>query len=148
MISFSQRDPRWSSKRLGMSTLTMGRFGCTTTCISNLSTYFGDNLNPDQVRQRINYTLGGLIIWESCQFKKFRFWFREFGKKEQNIKNALADKNLAVILQVNKGSHWVVATGYDNVNKTFKIADPWFGDRSTMKRYNNDITGAAYFKRV
>ena len=125
----------------------MGRYGCTTTRISDLSTYFGDNLNPAQVCDRIKYTPAGLIMWESVKFPKFKFWFREYGRKDTNIKNALADPNLAVILQVDKGAHWVVATG-NYAPKVFTIADPWFGDRSTTNRYANSITGAAYFKRI
>ncbi len=124
----------------------MGRFGCTTTCIADLSTYFGDNLTPDQVRAKIKYTVNGLVIWQSCNFKNFKFWFREYGRHDQNIKNALADPDIAVILQVDNGAHWVVCTGMDILGR-FKIADPFFGDRSTVARYKNSITGAAYFKR-
>jgi ABC-type bacteriocin/lantibiotic exporter with double-glycine peptidase domain len=145
MTSYSQRDPKWNQKRLGASSLIMGRYGCTTTGIADLSTYFGDNLNPAQVADKIKYTKDGLILWQSCKFKNFEFWFREYGRKDTNIKNALADPNLAVLLEVANGSHWVVATG-NYANKVFKIADPWFGDRSTTLRYKN-ITGAAYFKR-
>jgi ABC-type bacteriocin/lantibiotic exporter with double-glycine peptidase domain len=147
MLSYSQRDPRWSQKKLGQSSLTMGRFGCTTTCIADLSTYFGDNLNPGQMVDRIKYTSGGLVIWQSCVFKNYSFWFRELRRNDTNIHNALIDPDLAVILQVNKGAHWVVATGQEIATKIFKIADPWFGDRSTMRRYKDSITGAAYFKR-
>ena len=147
MISYSQRDPKWANKKMLPSALRLHDFGCTTTAIADLSTYFGDNLNPAQVCDKVKYTKDGLIIWQSCKFKNFGFWFREFGRNETNIKNALADPNIAVILQVSYGKHWVVATGWDQKNKIFKIADPLYGDRSTMKRYGNSITGAAYFKR-
>ena len=149
MESFSQRDPRWAAAKLGQSPLTIGRYGCTTTCIANLSTYFGDNLNPLQISQAIKYTPDGLVLWPSCKFARFAFWFREYGRNETNIKNALADPNLAVILQVANGTHWVVVTGKPNFfNRHFKIADPWFGDRSDMRRYGDSITGAAYFKKI
>lgn len=147
MISYSQRDQRWGNKKMLPSALKLKDFGCTTTAIADLSTYFGDNFNPAQVCDRVKYTKDGLIIWASCKFKTFSFWFREQGRNDTNIKNALADPNIAVILQVAYGKHWVVATGWDSVNKIFKIADPLYGDRSTMKRYGNSITGAAYFKR-
>lgn len=147
MDSYSQRDPRWSAKRLGKSTLTMGRYGCTTTCIADLSTYFGDNINPGKMVDTIKYTADGLVIWDSCKFKGFRFERRERKRDDTNILLALAHPDRAVILQVDNGAHWVVATAYDKVNKVYKIADPWLGDRSTMKRYKNSITGAAYFRR-
>ncbi len=144
MQSFSQRDPAWASQHLGGSNLTIGRYGCTTVSISMLSTYFGDNLNPSQVANKIKYT-NGLIIWGSCVFNHFRFDRREYGRNDANIKAALKDPNRAVILEVQNGSHWVVATGNSWLGG-YKIADPWFGDFSTTSRYKN-ITGAAYFKR-
>ena len=131
---------------MGDSQLTLGRYGCTTTAIADLSTYFGDNLTPAEVCDRIKY-LRGLVIWQSCVFPSYKFWFREYGRNDTNIRNALADPNVAVILEVANKSHWVVATGKPLVGNVFKIADPWFGDRSTMARYKNNITGASYFKR-
>lgn len=147
MQSFSQRDPQWANKKMGTSPLTLGRFGCTTTCMADLSTYFADNLNPAQVADHIKYTPDGLVIWQSCKFGHFEFERREFGRHDANILAALQDPNRAVILQVAHGSHWVVATGKPVFSNIFKIADPWLGDRADMGRYKNNITGAAYFRR-
>lgn len=144
--SFSQRDPIWANLLLKPSRLTMGRYGCTTCCIADLSTYFGDNLTPAQVNQHIQYTPDGLIIWQSCNFQHFIFERREQSRNDQNIKAAIADPNRAVILQVAHGSHWVVATSVASGN-VYNIADPWLGDRASMGRYLNNITGAAYFRR-
>lgn len=141
--NFSQRDPRWATIKLGSSSLTMGRYGCTTTCIADLSFYFGDNLTPDLMVKKIQYTKDGLIIWQSCDFSTFKFERREYGRSDKNIKSALSDNNRAVILEVDN-SHWVVATS--SLVTSYKIADPWFGDISTTKRYQK-ITGAAYFAR-
>jgi hypothetical protein len=143
MLSYSQRDPKWADYKLGDSNLSIGRFGCTTTSIADLSTYFLDNLNPLEVSKKIKYTQG-LVIWSSCVFHHFRFERREYGRNDANIIRALKDPNKAVILNVAQGSHWVVATQATN---PFGIADPWLGDRSTMARYKNNITGAAYFTK-
>lgn len=143
MISYSQRDPRWASKPLGASKLTIGRYGCTTSCIADISTYFEDNLNPLQVSQKIKYTKDGLILWQTCVFPKFRFERREYGRNNKNIRAALNDPSRAVLLEVANGSHWVVATSV--YGSDYKIADPWNGDTAISNRYNN-ITGAAYFK--
>lgn len=146
MQSFSQRDPRWANNKLGNSALTIGRYGCTTTCIADLSTYYGDNFDPALAAKKIQY-IQGLVIWGSCVFTNFQFWFRQQGRHDQDIKNALADPNLSVILNVANGSHWVVATGYDPRKNLYTIADPWLGDKADMSRYGNNITGAAFFKR-
>lgn len=151
MKSFSQRDARWSSMLLGDSDLTIGRYGCTTTCIADLSTYFGGAFDPAEASRKIKYTKDGLVIWASCKFLKFGFWFRQYGRNDRDIKNALADPNVAVILNVAGGSHWVVASGKPSIismPNNYKIADPWLGDFSTMARYKGNITGAAYFRRV
>lgn len=147
MVSYNQRDSRWANQNLGSSNLKMGLFGCTTTAIADLSTYFGDNLNPSQVADWIKYS-NGLVLWQSCRFNHFQFERREYLRNEANILAAIKDPNRAVLLQVDNGAHWVVATGVPNwFNWYIKIADPWFGDKADMGRYGNSITGAAYFKR-
>jgi len=147
MTSYSQRDPKWANVKLGQSNLTMGRYGCTTTCIADLSTYFGNSFTPLQAVETIKYTPDGLILWQSCKFASFGFERREYGRNDTNIQSVLKDPNRAVILNVASGSHWVVCTGKTFFN-IYKIADPWLGDFADMQRYKNDITGAAYFKRI
>ena len=147
MKSFSQRDNAWAYFNIGNSKLSIGRFGCTITCIADLSTYFGEDLTPNDVNQRCLFTSGGLIYWSSCHFDRFHFERREYSRNDEGIKRALQDPSAAVILQVDNASHWVVATGWQKEANTYKIADPWFGDWANLIRYKNDITGAAYFRR-
>lgn len=152
--SFCQRDPAWAALTLKPSKLTVGRFGCTTCCIADLASYFGDiNITPAELVGQtadipglVKYTSGGLILWQSCNFKNFQFERREQGRHDDQIIKALNDPNRAVILEVAHGSHWVVCIGI-NSNKQYRIADPWLGDKAVITRYQNNITGAAYFKR-
>lgn len=37
LISFNQRDKKWASKIMKPSNLQLGRYGCTTTCIADIS---------------------------------------------------------------------------------------------------------------
>lgn len=149
MISYSQRDPRWSDEKLGSSPLTIGRFGCTMTCIADLSTYFIEDprayYNPHDLNKIIKFTPEGLIVWQSCNFREFVFDSRVYGRNDEQIKAALKDPNRAVILQVANASHWVVALSWNLLG--LRIADPWLGDKTSISRYKNDITGAAYFRR-
>lgn len=144
-ITESQRDPRWANKVIAPG-YQIGKVGCTVTSISMLSFYFGDNLTPDKIVDICKFTNQGLVIWTSCNFTKFAFERREYGRNEVNINQALKDPNRAVILNVAQGSHWVVATGH--FGTLLKIADPWLGDMSTMARYKNDIEGASYFRKI
>jgi len=129
------------------SKVTIGRFGCTLTCIADLSTYYGDNLTPHDINERAKFTNGALIYWNSVNFPHFVFDRRAYGRDNNSIMRALKDPDTAVILQVAAASHWVVATGWQKEINDFKIADPWLGDFSNMARYKKDITGAAYFRR-
>lgn len=147
MLDYSQRDYRWANKKIGASQLTIGRYGCTITCIADLSTYFGDNMTPAEVADKLQFTKDGLIIWSSVNFEHFKFSQRLYTHSPILERAALFDPNQAVILQVHNGSHWVVLTGLLQQGKDYQIADPWLGDRSSLiQRYEN-ITGAAYFRR-
>ena len=147
MKLYSQRDPRWASYYLGNSRLIIGRYGCTTTAIAMLSTYFLPERDPGYMSQHIQYTNQGLIIWQSCNFEQFLFDHREYGRVDANIQAAIKDPNRAVILEVANHSHWVVAVSYNWLLRDYKIADPWTGSYTyALKSYKN-ITGAAYFKK-
>jgi hypothetical protein len=146
MHDFCQRDQLWADAKLGKSNLTLGKSGCTATCIADLSTYFGDNFDPADIAAMDIFTPDGLIIWAKCNFKTFQFAQRVYRRDDSQIRGALLDPNLAVILQVSNGSHWVVATGLRSQGQILMIADPWFGDRDSMLRYENNITGFAIFR--
>lgn len=147
MLTYSQRDPRWSEEKIKGSALTIGRFGCLVTSVANLTLRYGENLTPAQVNAHCSFTPSGLLIWASCRFDNFVFVRRQYGRLDQEILAAQEDPNGAVILQVASASHWVVAIGYDSIARIILIADPWLGDETTMARYKDSITGAAYFKR-
>lgn len=148
MISYKQSDPRWADKKLLPSDLTMKRVGCLISAIADLSTYFRDMFDPAIICDRCKFTNDARLIWSSAIFPSFKFSTREYGRNDAGIWAALEHPDRAVILQVNNGQHWVVATGWDYFKKCFKIADPFYGDRATMQRYGDNITGAAYFQRV
>lgn len=149
MKFLSQRDPRWAEKKLGASSLTIGRYGCTTTCCSMLSDYFGCYTSPDQIAAHKDwYTPEGLVLWIRFKFEKMKFTWRDYKRDDAKIKEALKDPNQAVILQVDNGSHWVVALSATWFGNSYMIADPWDGTKcDVIKRYKN-ITGAAFFQRI
>jgi ABC-type bacteriocin/lantibiotic exporter with double-glycine peptidase domain len=143
MILLSQRDPQYAQQKIGKSFLSIGRYGCTLTCISMLSDYFGCFTSPAKIAgMKEWFTNEGLVIWTKLAFTKFKFQKRLYGQDDVAIMDAIKDPKKAVILEVDK-SHWVVATG-KSLFGGYKIADPWFGDRSTTRRYGK-ITGSALF---
>ncbi len=152
MKLLSQRDLEWASHTMGASTLTLGRWGCTTTCISMLSDYFGDYKSPLELAANVhNYTPDGLILWWNIKFDKMQFVKRVRGTTSHlmpEILEALKDPDQGVLLQVNDGAHWVLAYSTKLFSKDLAVADPWVGKVvPCLKTYKN-ITGAAYYRRV
>lgn len=147
MYTYSQRDPKWATEKIKGSELTIGRFGCLITTIATLSLRYGESLTPSQVNSHCAFTPGGLLIWASCRFDNFVFVRRQYGRLDGEILAAQDSPDGAVVLQVANYSHWVLAIGYDTLTRLLLIADPWLGDETTMARYKDSITGAAYFKQ-
>lgn len=144
MQTYSQRDPRWAQTKIGKTNLTIGKSGCLMTAIADASSYFGDNLTPPQLNS-CQFTADGLLVWGTAIFSKFKFQRRQYGRYDVDIRAALSDPNRVVLLEVANGSHWVLAMGKEFLGNGYKIADPWLGDISDTGRYNENISGAAYF---
>lgn len=147
MIKICQRDPRWSQITLGQTPFTIGRWGCTTCCLSMLSDYFDCYYSPDELAKTIlQYTKDGLIVWKSVnKMAKMQFEKRLFGQcNHEEIQKSLKDPKKAVILEV-EGKHWVLATSKIPYTKTYWIIDPWTGTKKTTMAYKNKITGSAHF---
>jgi hypothetical protein len=146
MIYECQRDPRWSQKRLGSSFLTIGRYGCTTTAISMLTDYFHCFLSPDQIAAQVSwYTPQGLILWQNMKFAKMKFDRRIYGRNDAAIRDSIAGPNKAVLLQVDNGSHWVVAVSKTLFGNDYVCIDPWTGTKCNVIAKYGNITGSAHF---
>lgn len=145
---FSQQDPKWSQLKIGQSNVTIGKYGCTLTCLTMIAYYLGKLLTPDLVMKSLKFTNDGLLIWNSIDPKTLGFMFmgREYYNNETKIKQYLKDPNTFVILEVNK-NHWVWALS-KSIFGGYNIADPFTGIKTTTKKYGNNITGVAYFRKV
>lgn len=150
MIRLSQRNPAWASNKLGLSLLTLGRYGCTTTSISMLSDYFSQYISPDKIASHGEwYTKDGLILWDKLSFGKFKFVKRGYGQNDADICEYLKDPKKAVILEVNNRAHWVVAIKKALFSKdNYIVADPWYGRDVDCKKVYHNITGYALFSRL
>lgn len=137
----SQRDPLWAGEYLGKSNSTVGRYGCTITSISMGTGYFNKWNSPKQLAKELEYTTDGLLIWGSLpKVTIFKLEKRFYGQKDELIQEALKNPRKICLIQV-ENYHWVLATGKSLLGG-YKMNDPWFGDKSTTKRYKS-ITGGA-----
>lgn len=145
MIRISQRDIRWTNLKLLPSKLTMGRYGCTTSCVCMISDYFECYSDPRAaIDQYIKYNEDGLILWDKINFLNFRFEKRLAGWQLAEIAESLKNPDKAVILQVANSSHWVVAVRRIPGTKHYFIVDPFDGKLKTSYKYEN-VTGSAHF---
>ena len=146
MQKLCQRDPLWASNKIGKTNLTVGRFGCTLTCISMIDSYFEKVYKlPGYLAKYLDFTPGGLIIWGSLS-RELPFVLRDRfqGFQKQKIDQALRLDNMACILEVDH-SHWILATRLIPFTNTYMIVDPWDGKIKTTMAYKNRITGGATF---
>ena len=148
-IPLSQRDQQWASQKLGSSNLTVGRFGCTTTCISMLSSYFNCFLSPGQIASRKEfYTKEGLIDWPKLSFSRMVFTERPRVRDDLKIMESVRSPDKGVLLNVNDGAHWVLAIRKTLFGNDYVVWDPWTGKKTTACGSYHNIVGSAHFKRA
>ena len=113
MLLFSQNDPQWKKEKLGKTNLTCGQFGCTTSVIGDGGNWFGETITPYYLTKRLSYTNTGLIIWSSIGkvYKKMQFFWRFYKHDEKMIADALKHPDKVVLLNVDRGYHWVFLLG-------------------------------------
>lgn len=146
MLHLSQSDKRWSLVKIGKTLLTLGRWGCTITCIAMLSSFFGFYLSPIEIAKFPGlFNADGKIIWSMIEklFKgKFKFVWRYYKRNDKAIRESIAGATTCVILEVRNGSHWVVATGvYGN---DYYCIDPVDGKKKLVIANFGNITGSAH----
>lgn len=146
MDILSQLDERWSQKKIGASSLTIGRYGCTITCIAMLSTYFGCPMMPDEIAAHGDwFTPQGLILWNKLVFPKFKFVYRYYTRDDMKIEEMIKGPLTACILEVDNHSHWVVPQTAIPMND-YRIADPWGGREAKAVATYKNITGFSTFE--
>jgi len=123
MIKLSQSDSKWRRVKMGVSNLTLGGYGCTTTCQSIVSHAAGQYISPaDFARQNDNYTNhsysagAGLVLW--TEFTKdmdnVQKEVRVRRHDEDMFRDAINSPNEILMLELKTNYakypiHWVIA---------------------------------------
>jgi len=144
MKFFSQRDPRWSYLKLGKSPCTVYQYGCTTSCIADGGTYYGEEIDPGQLSKRLEYTSTGLLLWQSIGkvFKRMQFFWRFYTHDEKLISEALKHPNKVVLLNVDRGKHWVFLLGKVPL-LGYRCMDPWAFPTKVRYYKGTEVSGGA-----
>jgi len=127
LSSLQQADPRWGSKSLGGSALTIASDGCTLTSLTMAMQNWGINLRPDEVEAKLRAVGGfenGRIIWTKIPvaFPELLFHYRWDTTNNPNTSifqkitpeaallkiRRLIQLGQPVHLQVSNGIHWVL----------------------------------------
>ena len=138
----SQRDPAWANVKLGDSPFTVGRYGCLEVSLCMFSRYCGFPIYPDVVAKHTeSFNANGMYLWNY----PFPFVLEKEikGRNDAEIMRSLKDPVRGVVLQVDNGSHFVLALS-KNWFGSYMVADPWVGDKcDAVKRWKN-ITGSRH----
>lgn len=144
---FSQNDNRWKNKYLGSSKSKVGGYGCTITSCACLGSWFNEIRTPLELASALNFTSTGLLYWKSIDkvYKKMRFEWRFYTFDKALIEKALADPDKVVLLQVDRGYHWVALVG--KVLGQYRAVDPYPFPTKTRLYKASDIVGGAILTR-
>lgn len=129
MQLYSQNDPLWRWKKIGKSPWTLGQKGCVTTDVSMSVSYFGQEIIPGIMVDKLNYTTGGLLLWESVKNVGLKFLWRGFKYEPAKIDEALKNPKKTCLLNVDRGAHWVLGIYRVPFMNKFWVADPFTGKR-------------------
>ena len=133
MDILSQRDPRWSSIKLGNSNLTIGSSGCLITCLSMIAGVTPDVFNKKLLA--VKGFSGALVIWSKIQsaFPNLKFVWRSSSYNNDSVKSQINRNGFCLVecQPVLRGSsrHWVLFIG----NK--RLIDPWYGTNRPTSSY-------------
>lgn len=136
VVDYKQTDSRWNWVTLGSSGQTLGRIGCTTTCLAMTESYrTGSTITPKTMASRLSYNSGGSLYWPSNYVTSV-----SSSGYLAKIKSLL-DSGKPVIVGFRKYSgtmHWVVVTGYVNSGTAaadFIINDPGSATRTNLSQF-------------
>ena len=152
----SQRDARWSTTLIGDSQTSLGRKGCTITCLAMLTDYFKCKMTPAEIAKKDWFAYDSLQ-WINIDLPTFSFRWREgayFSDKPVDMEviyaylskgdNSKEANERAVLLEVANHSHWVVGL-WKTVDNDILAIDPWTGKTCEVLKTYGNITGAALF---
>lgn len=144
---FSQGDARWKNQILGHGPATIGQAGCLMTSVTSLCAGLGIHVNggtpnPSTMNNWLKahggFVSGDLFVWGSVA--SLGLHYVGHVTSHSQIVSALK-QGRHVILNVNGGHHWVLATGHTSTGYT--VMDPGYA-RSSYK--TSEVVGAGVFR--
>lgn len=142
-----QRDPRWAHIRIGASNATLGQEGCLVDCYAMASQWFGHYLSPPEIAVHKEWfnSLGEMLI-DKVNIPGMKLKYRLFGENDPAISKSIVSPPEIVILKVNNGKHFILAT--HTVNGDFLCDDPWTGNVCLAKHTYKNIVASIHLTKA
>lgn len=134
---YLQNDSRWSSEHLGHSKATIGKSGCTVSCVAMVESYLtGGKVTPKIIAETRQFDEGGRFYWPNDYVVDYTADYMS------EIYQQLSRKRPVLVGGFTPGGkqHWVLVTGYTGKHNSrlnlsdFIINDP-SGRYETLAEY-------------
>ena len=136
VVSYKQTDSRWSNKKIGKSTYTIGKAGCLITSMSMSESYRRNTtVTPTYIVNNFTFTSSGNMYWPT------NYTTSTSSSYLQTIYNNLKiNKPTIVGAKKKDGSmHFVIVKGFTGSNSlsksNFIINDPGSNTRTTLSEF-------------
>lgn len=141
---YSQKDPKWATSRIGLSSSLMKDYGCAISAVAMVFTFHGEEITPGKLaKQPIYYR--DLIVWPSY-WKGLEL---VSGTSHGNVNWSSIDKEIKndnpviVFVRASGGrGHYVVIHGKDKKGD-YVVHDPYFGANLYLDT-TKKLVGAIY----
>ena len=140
---YSQKDPRWGSKRIGLSSTLMQNYGCAVTALSMVFTYHDEKIEPGKLAGKpIFYQ--DLIVWPK-QWKDLNLISStaHAGVDWDIVDEEIKNKNPVIVFvrAFDGKGHYVVVHG--KYKSKYIVHDPIFGANLYLDT-TKELVGAIY----
>ncbi len=143
---YSQKDPRWGAKRIGLSSTLMQNYGCAVTALAMVFTYHDEDIKPGKLAGKpIFYQ--DLIVWpKEWEDLNLISSTAHAGVDWDIIDTEIKHKNPVIVFvrAFDGKGHYVVIQG--KYKDKYIVHDPLFGDNlylDTTKELVSTIYGGA-----
>ena len=133
---YKQTDPRWASVPVGQSGKPISQIGCATTAIAMMESHrTGEEITPDKMVRRLNYTPSGSVYWPEhyrAVTNGNGYLAGIYARLREGKPVLLGAKN------AHGKQHWVVITGFTGGELRaagFTIRDPGSKARVNLQQF-------------
>jgi hypothetical protein len=129
---YSQKDSRWGSQNIGISSSKMKDYGCAITSVAMVSKNYGGNVTPGGLcKMPVFYY--DLINWHLDNWNSANIELSKYGHEHGNISWSVVDSELKkgdpviVFIKAKSGAGHYVVIHHKNSDGRYVVHDPYFG---------------------